>query len=79
MSETAKVPWCHGGGLSFCEAYFQLGAVFRVWGFGSALVLCLAYFSSDPLVQSESFSKLGLFRVFVGTGEWGKLRGFILL
>lgn len=78
MSRTAKGPRCSGGGRSFCETYFQLGAIFRVWAFGSGLVPPLAYFSSDPLTQGESFSKLGHFGVFVGTGDWGVLRGCAL-
>lgn len=29
VNETARLPWCCGGGLSFCEASVQLGITFR--------------------------------------------------
>lgn len=58
MNETAKLPWCCGGGLSLCEACFQFRVIFRVWMLLPlhAPVLSPAYFSSDLLAQKFEFS-----------------------
>lgn len=68
----------HASGL---ELYLEFGCCFHSMPLFSHLrispVTSLHRNLSSPS-QSGSFSKLGHSGVFVGTGEWGFFRGFVL-